>query len=217
MYLSPYPLFYSPAGAPKPPCCPHLAPVGCLAGKGPDAFQAADGTWMGGGGLCWGGSLPQPGTVTWTKSPAGWWVVLDGIVPQALRRVTVHPRVMRWLSIPGANPGQRWRVPVLLTSDEQGDPLLAVDRVLTPDGWRESDDLAPLLEPLLAVHGGRRLHEDPAQRNEACTLLAIDLLSLGQWIDRDLAVVTGWITESLVIDALRAAIGQSADIEEGLS
>lgn len=217
MSLSPYPLFYTPAGQPKPACCPHQAPLACLPGKGPDVTFAPDGTALGGGGLCWGGPLPPAGMVTWTRSPAGWWVSLDGIVPQALRRVTVHPRVMKWVSIAGSAPGHRWRVPVLLTTDEDGDPLLAVDRVLTPDGWRESDDLAPLLEPLLAVHGGRRLHEDPDQRNAACVALALDLLALGQWIDRDLATITGWITESLVIDILRAAIGRQPDADEGLS
>jgi hypothetical protein len=199
--MSPYPLIYTPDGIAKPSCCPHLAPVACLPGRGPD----------GGEGLCWGGSLPLPGSVRWTKTPAGWWVALDGITPQALRRVSTHPRILRWLSIPGTSPDHRWRVPVLVTSDEDGDPILAVDRILTADRWKESDDLAPLVSALLAVHAGRPLHESPDERNAACVALALDLLALGQWVDRDLAVAAGWVSESLVVEILRAALNRRDD------
>lgn len=209
--MTPYPLYYTPDGIARPDCCPHLAPLACMPGKGPDTYTGADGSIQGGSGLCWGGSLPIPGSVRWTRAPAGWYVALDGMTPQALRRVSTHPRIIRWATVPGSIAGHRWRVPVLVASDESGDPMLAVDRILTPTGWRESDDLAPLIEQLLAVHAGRPLHEDPESRNVAVTNLALDLLSLGQWINRDLAAVTGWIGESLLIDILRAALNRAPD------
>jgi len=211
--MTPYPLFYTPDGVARPDCCPHLAPLACLPGKGPDVIAGADGRPFGGAGLCWGGSLPIPGSVRWTKTAAGWYVALDGITPQALRRVTTHPRILSWRTIPGALPGQRWRVPALITSDEDGDPILAVDRILTPNGWRESDDLAPMIEKLISVHNGRPLHEDADQRNAECTALAIAILGLGQWIDMDLATVTGWVSESFLIDVLRAAMNRARDDE----
>lgn len=209
--MTPYPLYYCPQGVARPLCCPHVGAVGALPGKGPDTVRTPEGQAIGGDGLCWGGPLPAPGTAVWTKAPAGWYVLLDGMTPQALRRSITHPRVLRWRTVRGISPDHRWRVPVLLTRDEEGDPLLAIDRVLTPDGWQAGDDLTPLLEPLQAVAAGRRLHEDPTERNEACIALAIDLLAIGQWLDRDLAAVTGWISEAVVIRVLRAALDHPDD------
>ena len=211
MNLSPYPLIYCPDGIPRPPCCAHQGGVDCVPGKGPDTIIAPDGTTLGGSGRCWGGSLPTPGTVVWTKSPAGWYIALAGSTPQALRRMVTHPRILRWLTIPGAIAGQRWRVPVLLTRDRDGDTILAIDRVLTVDGWREPDDLTNLTERLWAVALGTHLHEDPAARNAAVVQLAIDILSLGQWFDADLAKITGWISEEFLIRVVQGALNAVAD------
>lgn len=209
--MTPYPLYYTPDGVAKPDCCPHVAPLACLPGKGPDAYAGADGSIQAGSGLCWGGALPLRGSVLWSRARPGWYVALEGITPQALRRVSVHPRILRWVTIPGVSIHHRWRVPVLITRDENGDAVLAVDRILTPTGWRESDDLAPIVERLLAVHAGKPLHEDPEERNAAVTALALEILALGQWVSRDLLEITGWIGESMLVDTLRAAMNRAPD------
>jgi hypothetical protein len=203
--MTPYPLIYTPQGVAKPACCPHLAATGCMRGVGPDTTTAEDGTVQGGDGLVWGGTLTQAGGLPWLRTPAGWYILAHGLTPQALRRVVTSPRIVRWHRIKGITGEHRWRIPVLVTQDEDGDPILALDRIMGPAGWQTPDEFGNLVEQLLAVRAGRPLHEDPVARNAACVELALALLALGQWVDRDLIVALGWMSEGFCIDILRAA------------
>ena len=204
--MTPFPLFYTPQGVTKPACCPHLGAVDVIDQTGPDAVRQADGTITGGDGRVWGGGLKPGQQLPWLKSPAGWYICPLGLVPQSLRRVTTHPRILRWRRVPGIHPDHRWLVPVLITSDEDGDPVLAIDRVLASSDWQAGDEFASLIERLLAVRQGTLGHEDPALRNAESTALGLELLALGQFLDRDLAVTMQWISERVLVDVLRAAL-----------
>jgi hypothetical protein len=200
--LTPYPLFYLPPSVQPPACCPHRVRFGTSRNAGPDGVDTPEGR-VGGSGHTLGGSFRHG---DWRKSPAGWWLLCgEGHQPQHLVRMPAHPAIRRWRSVDGVIPGQRWRVPVLLTLD-QGDLIDATDRRWTADGWQAADDLRPLLEPLLAVGCGILLDPDPTARNAAMVRLAVGLLAVGHWIDADLLATTGWLSESLVLRVVNAAL-----------
>lgn len=205
--LTPYPLIYTPKGMLKPACCAHPAPVGLYDGHGADAVIAPDGTRSGGGGLCWGG--PFDPTLNWVKTRAGWWVVLDGHLPQHTRRVVTHPRILRWTAVTGAQSDHVWRVPVLITPVVEAAGTVwqsACDRLYSRDGWRDADDLADLQQPLLALAQQVRQHDSEQANNAALTDLAIALLGLGHWIDADLLETGHWLSEMMVHRILVAGL-----------
>ncbi len=205
--LTPYPLIYTPKGMKKPACCAHPAPASVYDGQGPDSVVDKDGVRSGGGGLCWGG-LFNP-ALPWVKTRGGWWIVLDGHLPQHTRRIVTHPRILRWTAITGAQAEHVWRVPVLLTPTTEASGvawLSACDRLFGSEGWRDADDLAVLQQPLLALASQVRQHQDEKANNAALTNLAIELLALGQWIDADLLVTANWLSESMVQRILVAAL-----------
>lgn len=212
MSLSIYPRIYVPLGVAKPACCAHLAGAGAMDGHGPDAVVAPDGTRSGGGGLTYGPRPWLPLDTTWRRTVAGWWIDLDGHRPQDLLRLEQHPRVLRWRTVPGVLAGQHWRIPVLLTPAD-GNPelgyLSAVDQVLGEHGW-SAGDLVDLQAPLLAIAAGVPLHQDPEVRNATILQLTIDLLAIGHWIDRTLLIHTGWLTETLQMEVILAAIDRES-------
>lgn len=206
--MTPYPLIYCPAGVARPAAvCASPHQVGTLAGKGPDAHLDADGKPIDRGGTCHGGTL-QPG-LRWLKTPAGWWLGLHPQhQPQHLRRVALHPRIMRWTWVEGAEPGHRWQVPVILTTNDAGDTVLALDRVWRgeADGWQAGDDLTAIAERCLAVANGVALADSEDERNAAIRTLAIDLLTLGHWANGDLLAATGWFSELVMVRIVQASI-----------
>ncbi|HYF24667.1 MAG TPA: hypothetical protein VD931_02910 [Baekduia sp.] len=216
--MTPYPLIYCPPGVPRPRCCPHGAAVQLHPAKGPDApadpREAEGREW----GVCWGG--PPPAGGQWIRTGAGWWLHLDGHKPQTTVRLERHPRVLRWKIVPGAELEHAWHVPVLLTravppredhspaqaeAAEAAGYIAAIDRLLGPDGQRvPSPDLAPLMEPLMAIALGHRPGDDVEASNRAYEQLAIGLLAVGHYVDPDLIYATGWLSERTVINVVRA-------------
>ncbi len=214
MSLSIYPRIYCPAGVILPTCCAHRGAVGTLPGHGPDAKVAADGTRTGGGGLTYGPQPWRPTDTTWQRTAAGWWIDLDGHRPQDLLRLDPHHRILRWRTVYGVTHDQCWRIPVLVTSaggsagpDPAQGYLSAIDRVLSNEGW-SAGDLADLQTPLLAIASGIPLHQDPDARNAEILRLTIALLTVGHWVDRDLLIHTGWLTEALQLSVIMAALDQ---------
>lgn len=209
--MTPYPLIYVPHGTPVPACNPHLAPFGIAPGTGPDALLGASGQALDRGGHCWGAPMPIDPPARWTKTAAGWWVALDDHQPQTLQKITTHPRILRWRLARGASDGQWWRIPVLLTfslPEGGSDPLwtTALEGVLGPNGWQDDPTLAALQQPLLALANRVRQHTSPDDNNRALIDLAISIAQLGHWIDRDLLIATGWLTERVAQRWLRAAL-----------
>lgn len=209
MHLTPYPLIYCPKGVKKPACCPHEAVVGQFPGKGPDAVTTmVDGkpVTKGGGGKCYGGGYDGDPT-GWVKTRAGWWVLMAGRRPQDLIRLQAHPRVRRWVSMTGAQIDQVWQIPVLLEEGKRGWDS-ALDGIW--DGKRyHGGDLAPLQEQLLAVvrgvAGGR---SDDDTLRAAVRSLAIAILGVGQWVDEDLLIAGGLLSESVMLGAITHACGR---------
>lgn len=212
--MTPYPIIYTPRGVNKPACCAHNAPNGLLSGIGPDA----DDQTGKGGGEVWGGTYTkgQP----WRKSRAGWYWLDQGHRPQDLARLTCHPRLVKWTVVPGAVEGQWWRVPIIVAPtptppDAEGKTsrmyLSALDRVWGWDGYGSPADLEDLQRRCIAVAIGSPLADTPADRDAACARLAIDLLREGHWIDEGWMIEHAWLTESVQIRVIRAAIGVNPD------
>lgn len=202
--MNPYPLIYCPKGVARPACCPWQGGTGLLDGKGADAPV--------GGGVCYGG--PFRGGA-WKKTPGGWYVLLDGHQPQHLGRAQPHPRLVRWQAVPGHAPETWWRIPVmiqpLVRPDGQPDRarvyVSALDRVWGPDGWQAPSELEPIMRDLLAVSEGAPLADTAEERDLAVVRLAISLCALGQWVDGDLIATAGWLTDTVVLRIIKAAIG----------
>lgn len=209
MLLTPYPLIYTPKNVSKPACCPHGGPIDVLPGKGPDVVITRDGdntVVTGGGGRMWGGGY-HPESSGWKPTPAGWWLQLLDHKPQHCIRLQAHPRVRQWVSVVGALPDHTWQIPVLLTHD-QGRITSALDGIF--DGQQFSaGDLSHLQQQLLAVRAGVGANNYSDEELQTATLnLAIDLLAVGQWIDRDFLAVSGWLSESLMLRAILIACGE---------
>ncbi len=208
MILTPYPLIYCPKGVAKPSCCPHGAAVGLLAGHGPDAVdRMEDGHQVteGGGGLCYGGGY-QPGSPGWTKTRGGWWVQLRGQRPQDLLRLQAHPRVQRWYTIPGAHPGQEWRIPALIEEGPNG-WTSALDGIWDGESYH-GGDLAPLQTQLLAVVNDAAQTEEgdhPDALLAAIRALGIAILAVGQWVDEDLLIAGRYLSELTILSAITSA------------
>jgi hypothetical protein len=204
--ITPYPPIYVPKGKAKPACCPHAGPVKLLNGYGPDAQveRSPKGEKRtGGGGQCWGGGFVD-GDPGWVKTPAGWWVRLLGHRPQDLIRLQPHPRVRRWVEVPGASPDQAWQVPVLL---ERSGRLLrsACDGIWNGKTW-SAGDLAGMQESVLAFYNGTPQGHGREDRNRRFRELAVSLLAVSHWIDIDLLVAAGWLGEGLMMRTVVATI-----------
>lgn len=214
-----YPVFYTPGPAAKrPACCRYLAPVHVGRGQGPDRVVDADGNPTDAGGYYWGNGTLNPDR-DWQQSSAGWWVAWGNHLPQDLQRIDLHPRILRWRSVPGAEPSHLWTVPVLLGQDDHGTFRPALDRVYGPQGWQEPDDLADLVGALLRIAAGDRLaSEDPAENDAALLALFEQLVALGHHADLALlGTRPGWITDRVVTRFIRAALGLAALDPEGLT
>jgi hypothetical protein len=208
--MTPYPLFYTPHGMSKPACCANLVPCQVTPGSGPDARRDEHGRALDAGGLCWGGAMPTASPVVWSKAAAGWFVALEGHLPQTLQRIRPHPRILRWRPVKGAQEGQWWRIPVLLclTQQQEGAVFVsALEGVLGTDGtWGDDPELMKLQEPLLALANNIRQHSSIEENEKALIELAISLAQLGHWVDRDLLILSGWFTERVAARVLRAAL-----------
>ena len=204
--MSPYPLIYCPLvdgkDIPKPACCARALPFRAKPGCGPD----------GSGGIIYGDPLPDPVVAPWIKTPAGWWVYHDGQKPQNLQRIDRHPRIQRWVWVDGADEGHRWLVPQLFVRDSNDDLVMTIDRQMTATGWQVGDDLSPLIESLMSIEAGVPLHVDPEVRAARVIEVAIELLTLGSWVDRDLLIALGWFTEAVAVRVIRVALGMSPEL-----
>lgn len=202
--LVPYPLIFTPQGMPKPACCPHMAQVPVL--KGPEGLP----------GICWGGAyLPDAGE--WIKTPAGWWLNINGHQPQHMTKLETHPRVMRWECIIGAQPDHFWRIPILLTRVSLGEEegfVSALDRIWNGMEWAAPRDLEPLQTRLLSAANGVPLGADPELRSKAMREIAMEILSVGSWVDPDFLAATGWLSERLIVDIPLAACDLKPDMPD---
>lgn len=211
MNLTPYPLIYCPKGINKPACCPHVAIMELFAGKGPDAVTTlVNGQEIteGGGGRCYGGGY-QVGSPGWTKTKAGWWVQLRGHRPQDLIRLQPHPRVRRWVQIPGAQTDHLWQVPVLIEEGGTG-WTSSLDGVWDGDEFH-GGELADLQTQLLAVVRGVAHDHDASDLQKAIRELAVSILCVGQWVDEDLVIAGKFLSESVMLGAITAACGRSPE------
>lgn len=208
--MNPYLTIYVPKDRTKPACCAHDGGVGLLSGKGPDA-DAGHGP---GGGTVYGGTYQkdQP----WRVTAAGWWYLEVGHRPQDLARMSCHPRIIAWTVVRGSEDGHWWRVPVFLTPngrDHGKGYTSALDRIFTPDGYRTPEELEQVQRDCLAVATGVPLADTAEERDRLCALLAVRLLQFGQWVDLEYLAAKEWLTESVQLRVLRAAIGVDPELE----
>ncbi len=208
-----FPLLYTRAAAviARPTVCPQsAAPAGCVRNIGPDVADGGPG-----GGTVWGG-IYRPGT--WRKAASGYYVLMEGHQPQHVARLQVHPRITRWLAVPGADPEHYWRVPVLLAplrkSPTGGQVYVsALDRVFNGTTYAAPADLNAIQQRLFCLAEGVPLADTADKRDGACCALAIDLLQLGQEGDAEFFGLMGWITEQVVQRVLIAACGVTDEVE----
>jgi hypothetical protein len=198
MNLTPYPVFYTPPGQPRPACCPHDGGLQLIA-PGPDGLL----------GMLWGGA-ELPAAADWRQTHAGWWVRADGHLPQHLTRLDGHPRIPRWCVVEGALEDHWWRVPILI--DKQDETWgSALDRLWTGGEFGPPADLEPLQRQVLAIVAGVPLADTAEARDVACAKLAVELLALGQWVDSDLLAALGWLSEDMMERVILAACGVRQD------
>ncbi len=198
--LDPYPSYYCPDGVDKPTHCPHTSAMRPLPGMAPD----------GGSGLVYGTHYDADSKPRWLKTSGGWWILLEGKRPQDLLRLTCSQRVLRWHVIAGAEIGQVWRIPVLLTlSDaEKTDSgyVTAVDRILSRGEWIASPEIVSMQERLLAIAQHIALDDDLSKRNAAVTVLTIELMQVGHLVARCEIEAAGWLAEFMQLRVIFAAL-----------
>jgi hypothetical protein len=209
--FSPFPYYYVPEGMAKPACCPYTGGAKAFPGNGPDVASGGPG-----GGTCYGpnGYKPDDGT-RWALTRAGWWLGLNGHLPQHLARMQPHPRVLSWRTVQGAQPEHEWRVPVMLTNiDENGEAFLvsALDRVWTGSDWRVPDEIGALQSSVSSIATGVLLADSEEERNRRFIDTAIGLLSLGHWVDADFLAAAGWLSEKMMLRVVEAAFREPAEL-----
>lgn len=201
----------------RPDCVPRgIQPiVGTAAGHGPDRKIGTHGEPLDQGGICYGGSNPGHDDKRWRKTGSGWYLLADrsNYLPQHFRR-GIEPRaVQRWQLVQGAEPDHFWAVPVVIFPDHERKTFAsALDRVWAGDDlWQEPEGWEPIASKLRAIAYDTPLHEELSERNKAITQLAVDLLKVGHWIDHDMMVAMQWMTETLQVNVIKAAMGIEAE------
>lgn len=209
--LNRFPLVYTTTEQ-RPAWLPtSVAMTRCRLGFGCDAVDKGQGQMDGGGGYTWGGPW-KPGP--WKVLAPGAWVLFEGHTPQHFVRANPHPRVKRHRNIVGADPSHRWLVPVLIS------PIItphaiswasALDRVYQHGEWRDSEDLAPLIEQLMAAANSPTFRIDDADNNAALTTLALDLIRITHHFDDALLSAGGWFTEGVMARVIVGACDYERD------
>jgi hypothetical protein len=191
------PLWYIPADQPAPT---HLLPgpeVAVL--RGPD---------QGPGRVRGGPYQPtcQPG---WQRLPSGRWLHAHCLTPSAFLRLDPDPALIHHETVSGAHPGHIWSIPVLLHGSEEAGWKSALDRTWRGrDAWAVSPLLADLQTDLLRVAAGVPIATDPDLNAQALIHLATRVLGLVYHLTDDELAALGWISESLVLRIIVAALGQ---------
>lgn len=201
------PRYYAPKGLALPD---HIAAVGslvCLDGVGPDV----SGGGVGGGRIA--GGLYERSEAGWHATPAGWWVNLDGVVPQVLVRLQSDCRIVRWENVQGSEVDQAWRVPVLLMPegrDANGDALAFVSALndsWNGANWEIDPGMVDIQRRLLAVAHGIALAGTLEDDNRAIVELVVAILAIGHHVSMAEIVAARWLTRALYLRVLLAAAG----------
>ncbi len=208
--MTPYPLIFTPPGIEKPACCPHPGFVNIVPGRGPDCTvgnEPAQAT----GGRCWGGIISDSPELTWLKVKAGWWLGLEGHLPQHLGRLRPHPSIRRWRIIEGAAPEHHWRIPVLIEVAGDGKDtwyVSALDGHWNGETFIDPPEFEKLQNRLLAIAYKQDLHVDQVERNRLVLDLALRLLAMGHWLDDagDVVAAAKWLPESMMSRVILAAL-----------
>lgn len=212
MALSRFPLVYCPRGVDRPQWFPLGEAHAQMLGAGPDAKKGGDGTITGGDGTCYNGAF-RPGA--WRRTAAGWWILPEGHLPEHLVRLDPPASILRWRTVAGADPKHRWQVPVLLVADITETAITwrsALDRVYTPEGWRDPEAFLSVQERLMALTQDRLLADEDDANERALIALALDILRFGQHGDAELWGALGWISETFIARVLVAACDREASV-----
>lgn len=197
MKIARRPRYYVPRDAEKPGHLPGSMPIIELyMGQGPDAQPEDEAT---GGGRVYGGPY-IPGEPGWKPTPQGWWVNVDGVLPQACRRlVTVAGPV-----IEGVQPDHKWQIPHLLNFYEDGSCESALDPVLGYDGWDVPEAYKGITERLRTAID-RSCDVQTEEHVKAYTAIAIELLAVNHYVCEAELITGGWLSYGLVSKILKAA------------
>jgi hypothetical protein len=208
--------FYCPPGVSLPEHRADLRGRGAIViGPGPSADPNAPI-----GGAVYGG-VYEDHELGWHPTPAGWWLHLGQAIPQLLRRVATHPRIVTWSEVLGAYPEHRWRVPVLLRqqpTDDDQPPVFdsALERVWRGGrDWAEPEELTALQDRLLAVAQGIATAGSLDAQDDELTAVVIALLELGHRISEHELIAGGWLTDLVRVRVLLAATGAGIIAEAG--
>lgn len=158
----------------------------------------------GGGGLVIGGNYER-GEKGWTKTKAGWYINLIDVAPQSIARIHTSPRILRWATVAGAEQGHYFQIPrLLMPISDHGETVMyrsALDQHWDGESWQDQADLAALQERLRAVAIG------VAQGDESQLIdLVCDIIKIGHDIIPVDLCASGWITRTLLLRVLMAAM-----------
>ncbi len=190
--MNPYPLYYCPPGVHRPEHCPFRAGMTMRAEASPDGKE----------GLLYGPGGDLPAGLAWQQSDDGWYVLLGGQRPQDLIRLNPSPRIISWHPLAGVEPGQVWRVPVLLTPMDPANLDLgyisALDRIWRGGTWGTPEIMEAVQQQLLAVANGVDLADELEARNAAMAELAVAILAQAHHVSRVEIIARGWFSETLI-------------------
>jgi hypothetical protein len=167
--------------------------VECLPGRGPEPV---------GGGLCIGGAW-RPDEPGWLTAAEGWLLHPGEATPDDLARLSFVPGSL--VAVPGALPGQVWRVPVLALR-VSGCWQSALSPVLGPAGWECPRPYAAITHRLLAAleSSPEATAEDLAGYAELCA----DILNLNYEVALPPLRLLGWLSLDMLPRILAAAAGR---------
>lgn len=193
-----FPLYYLPKGMPRPAHLVHQGGIAVSASTGPtDATEAER------GGTIFGAAWDDRTLPLWRKTQAGWWVAMGSATPmQFSRMVPVEGAI-----IPGKDPDHRWLVPSLLRWRDGFGLVSAVPAEFRDYQWQAPAHLEPLLVKLKCLFYWQAEGDVPEVPDDEALRLAVDILALNYHISLDELTVSGWLTDRLVLEVMRTAVG----------
>lgn len=193
-----FPLYYVPPGKQRPAHIVHQGGIRVVDGVGPEDAGPDER-----GGTVFGSAWDPRALPLWRKTQDGWWLAMGTATPVQLARLAPLDGAI----VPAHQPGQSWLVPRLLHWRDGHGLVSAVPNEYRDYQWQPPLHLEPLMLRLRSVFYWERGGEVPEVPDAETVQLAVDILALNYHVSLHELTLAGWITDRLVLDVLRTAVG----------
>lgn len=155
--------------------------------------------------MYWGPNYDPSTLNRWTKTSAGWWILMDAVRPEHFARM----RTMAGLGVDGATEGQKWLIPQLLRWDPTSILVCAADEIYKDGSWQPPAHLQGILETLRAM-ALAEIQPTRAVSDPEALALGVEILALNYHISLVELDLAGWMTSGFLSRILRTAMGEQA-------